>query len=71
MLESGSISSCHVHIQKHSNAIYIQDLDSTNGTTVNGVLISNYKLKHNDVIALGNYILKFSASVELRRLEAQ
>lgn len=71
MLESSSISSCHVHIQKQSDAIYIQDLDSTNGTTVNGVLIGNYKLKHNDVIALGNYTLKFSASVELRRLEAQ
>ncbi|MGD2271086.1 MAG: FHA domain-containing protein [Desulfobacterales bacterium] len=38
---------------------YIQDLDSTNGTHVNGVKISRRKLKHNDIIRVGWNTFKF------------
>ena len=38
---------------------FLEDLDSTNGTLVNGQPISRHVLKNNDVIELGKYKLKF------------
>lgn len=35
--------------------IYIEDLDSTNGTQVNGHLVNRHMLKHGDVIGIGTH----------------
>jgi len=39
--------------------IRIEDLDSTNGTQINGTIIKKQLLKHGDMLALGALTLKF------------
>jgi pSer/pThr/pTyr-binding forkhead associated (FHA) protein len=38
---------------------FIQDLDSTNHTVVNGEMISRKKLEHSDKIRIGRHLFKF------------
>jgi pSer/pThr/pTyr-binding forkhead associated (FHA) protein len=38
---------------------FIQDLDSTNHTVVNGEMITRKKLEHNDKIRIGRHLFKF------------
>lgn len=59
VLNDNSISRRHAQIEKNNEGFYISDLNSTNGTHVNGLLIDTYKLTSGDVITLGNTILIF------------
>lgn len=61
-----TISSKHavVKVQKNAymdniNDVYIEDLDSTNGTMVNGQRIKKHMLRHGDVVQLGRHEFKF------------
>jgi hypothetical protein len=47
------ISRAHCSIEQNSMGLKIQDLDSTNGTTVNDVKISERLLREGDEIILG------------------
>lgn len=42
---------------------FLEDLNSTNGTLVNGQPIKKHFLRHNDVVELGKYKLKYMADV--------
>ena len=42
--------------------VYIQDLDSTNGTYVNGQMVHRHKLLDGEVVAIGNFRIKYLAS---------
>jgi hypothetical protein len=54
-----SVSSRHCEISWSAGALYLRDLDSSNGTSVNGVPIHGpYKLKPRDVIELGRLRLR-------------
>jgi hypothetical protein len=56
-----SISGKHCEISVSSGIIYIRDLNSTNGTNVNGVPISNlFKLKIGDIITIGKQQLRLA-----------
>lgn len=59
VLNDNSISRRHAQIEKNNEGFYITDLNSTNGTYVNGLLIDTYKLASGDVITLGNTVLIF------------
>ncbi|MEG6522143.1 DUF3662 and FHA domain-containing protein [Desulfotomaculum sp. 1211_IL3151] len=59
VLNDNSISRRHAQIEKNNDGFYISDLNSTNGTHVNGLLIDTYKLASGDVITLGNTVLIF------------
>ncbi len=61
-----TVSSKHavVKIEKnaymdHVNDIYVVDLDSTNGTLVNGQTIKKHMLRHGDIIQIGRHEFKF------------
>ncbi|MGH6782511.1 MAG: FHA domain-containing protein, partial [Sphingomonadaceae bacterium] len=41
------------------NEVYLEDLNSTNGTYVNGKLIKKHALTHGDVITIGHHHLRF------------
>lgn len=59
-IDNRAISAEHAVIKQNAKGDYvIEDLDSTNGTTLNGKKVNANVLKHNDVIALGKYHLKF------------
>ena len=53
------ISSAHAQILSIGQNALLQDLDSTNGTLVNGVRVQQHVLQHEDVITLGHYQLRY------------
>jgi hypothetical protein len=60
-IDNLAISGEHATIVTILNDSFLEDLNSTNGTLVNGQQIKKHVLKNNDVIELGKYKLKFMA----------
>jgi pSer/pThr/pTyr-binding forkhead associated (FHA) protein len=58
-IDNLAISGEHAAIVTILNDSFLEDLDSTNGTLVNGQRITKHILKNNDVIELVKYRLKF------------
>ncbi|MCX7591063.1 MAG: FHA domain-containing protein [Kiritimatiellae bacterium] len=58
-LTDSSVSSRHVSIRREGGKYTLRDLDSTNGTTVNGMSIRELRLNPKDVITLGAVELLF------------
>ena len=61
-ISENTVSGHHAVITKSDGNVYIEDLSSTNGTSLNGVAIkSKILLKNNDVIMFGKeeYIIEF------------
>lgn len=54
-----AVSGEHAVIYTIRNDSFIEDLDSTNGTLVNGAPIKKHLLKNNDVVELGKHKLKY------------
>lgn len=62
VVEDKYISSSHFKINKINEEYYLEDLNSTNGTTLNNRQIDKaVKLKNNDIISLGE--IQFKAHV--------
>jgi hypothetical protein len=55
-----SVSGFHAQIISESGCLILEDLQSTNGTVVNGRKIDRHFLLHSDEIVIGNYRLKYS-----------
>jgi pSer/pThr/pTyr-binding forkhead associated (FHA) protein len=58
-IDNLAISGDHAAVVTILDDSFLEDLDSTNGTLVNGQPIKKTVLRHNDVIDLGKYRLKF------------
>ncbi len=72
VLDDVSISRNHARITVEGDQYLIEDLESTNGTLVNGTRINGLqKVTHNDVILLGSIAFKFirKTSVELEAFQ--
>ncbi len=54
-----SVSRTHARIQPSADGYYAVDLQSTNGTYVNDIPASMYKLKDGDYLRVGNCIYRF------------
>ena len=54
-----AVSGQHAAIITILNDSFLEDLDSTNGTFVNGKLIKKHALKHGDVVTVGKHELKY------------
>ncbi len=54
-----AVSGEHAVIYTIRNDSFIEDLDSTNGTLVNGAPIKKHLLKNNDLVELGKHKLKY------------
>lgn len=59
VLNEPVVSGEHAAIQLDGGGAMVTDLNSTNGTNVNGRLIKKQPLQHNDVIAIGSHELHF------------
>ncbi len=53
------ISRHHALLVRHGQSTFLMDLNSTNGTFVNGKRISNHVLVNNDIISVGAHRIKF------------
>jgi len=60
-IDNLAISGEHAAIVTILNDSFLEDLNSTNGTLVNGQAIKKHFLKNNDVVELGKYKLKYIA----------
>ncbi|MGE5386599.1 MAG: FHA domain-containing protein [Betaproteobacteria bacterium] len=58
-IDNLAISGEHAVIVTILNDSFLEDLNSTNGTLVNGQPIKKHFLKNNDVVELGKYKLKY------------
>ncbi|WP_455206198.1 FHA domain-containing protein [Kaarinaea lacus] len=54
-----TVSGRHALISKVGDHVYIEDLNSTNGTLVNGNYVSKYALQHGNVIQIGHHLFTF------------
>lgn len=59
---SDRVSRHHARFQNLSAACRIEDLNTTNGTFVNGRKITSYDLKQGDQITIGDMVLRFEES---------
>jgi len=55
-----SVSGYHARIIDDKGCLTLEDLDSTNGTIVNGRPVNRHFLLHSDEIVIGNYKLQYS-----------
>lgn len=60
VLDMRAISAEHAAIVTILQNSFIEDLDSTNGTQVNGEVIRKHYLQHGDVITVGKYEITYS-----------
>ncbi len=58
-IDNLAVSGQHSAIITILNDSFLEDLDSTNGTYVNGKLIKKHALKNSDVISIGKHELKY------------
>lgn len=58
-IDNGAVSGHHSLIINILNDSFLEDLNSTNGTYVNGKLIKKHALQHGDVITIGHHQLRF------------
>lgn len=58
-IDNLAVSGRHAQIITILNDSFLEDLNSTNGTYVNGALIKKHALKDGDVIGVGKHQLKF------------
>ena len=63
-IEDSFLSSEHATITQIGHDSILEDLDSTNGTVVNGKPVKRHLLKSNEVIEFGDYKLNFVDEVD-------
>jgi diguanylate cyclase (GGDEF)-like protein len=66
-----TVSRRHTRIQLDADSFWVHDLNSTNGTLVNGVRVSRHQLADGDHIQVGSHVFRFleGANVEVSFLE--
>jgi pSer/pThr/pTyr-binding forkhead associated (FHA) protein len=58
-IDNLAVSGHHARIIRILNDYFLEDLDSTNGTTVNGTPVRKHALQHGDRIDVGKHQLQF------------
>ena len=59
VIDNLAVSGEHAVLQMMGNEVYLEDLNSTNGTYVNGKAIKKQQLQNNDTVEIGKYKIKF------------
>jgi pSer/pThr/pTyr-binding forkhead associated (FHA) protein len=63
-LEDGTVSHHHAMLLTEGSEYKLRDLNSTNGTRVNGMRVVETKLHHGDQVRLGSVELRFESDVK-------
>jgi len=59
VIDNLAVSGEHAVLQMIGSEVFLEDLNSTNGTYVNGKAVKKQLLQHNDTVEIGKYKLKF------------
>ena len=59
VIDNLAVSGEHAVLQMLGSDVFIEDLNSTNGTYINGKAIKKQKLTHNDTVEIGKYKIKY------------
>ena len=62
IIENPAVSGHHARVIRDGDAIVLEDLESTNGTFVNGQHVTRHTLQHGDVVLVGKHKLLFDES---------
>ncbi len=62
VIDNLAVSGEHAVLQQSGEGFVIEDLNSTNGTYINGKAIRRQALVHGDVVEIGKYRLRFVAA---------
>ncbi len=63
VIDNLAVSGEHAVLQMGPDGVFIEDLNSTNGTYVNGKAIKRQTLQNNDTIEIGKYKIRFVTEV--------
>ncbi|HEX7442220.1 MAG TPA: FHA domain-containing protein [Caldimonas sp.] len=59
VIDNLAVSGEHALLQMVGSDVFIEDLNSTNGTYINGKAVKKQLLTHNDTVEIGKYKIKF------------
>jgi hypothetical protein len=59
VIDNLAVSGEHAVLQMAGHDVFIEDLNSTNGTYINGKAIKKQLLQHNDTVEIGKYKIKY------------
>lgn len=59
VIDNLAVSGEHAVVQMAGNEVYLEDLNSTNGTYINGKAIKKQLLQNNDTVEIGKYKIRF------------
>jgi hypothetical protein len=59
VIDNLAVSGEHAVLQMMGSEVFIEDLNSTNGTYINGKAVKKQLLSHNDTVEIGKYKIKF------------
>jgi hypothetical protein len=59
VIDNLAVSGEHAVVQMTGSAVFLEDLNSTNGSYVNGKAIKRQLLQHNDTVEIGKYRIKY------------
>jgi pSer/pThr/pTyr-binding forkhead associated (FHA) protein len=59
VIDNLAVSGEHAVLQMVSADVFIEDLNSTNGTYINGKAVKKQLLTHNDTVEIGKYKIKY------------
>jgi pSer/pThr/pTyr-binding forkhead associated (FHA) protein len=59
VIDNLAVSGEHAVIQMAGSEVFLEDLNSTNGTYINGKAVKKQLLLHNDTIEIGKYKIRF------------
>ncbi|RYX93040.1 MAG: FHA domain-containing protein [Comamonadaceae bacterium] len=64
VIDNLAVSGEHAVLQMSGNEVYLEDLNSTNGTYVNGKAVKKQLLQNNDTVEIGKYKIKYANEAE-------
>lgn len=69
VIDNLAVSGEHAVVQMTGAEVFLEDLNSTNGTYVNGKAIKRQQLHHGDTIEVGKYKIQFVSEQEGERFD--
>ena len=70
VIDNLAVSGEHAVLQMSGNEVYLEDLNSTNGTYINGKAVKKQLLQNNDTIEIGKYKIRYLTEADQDGLRA-